>query len=65
MKLGELLIRKKLISQEQLNQALELQASMQCRLGELLVERSLISIDNLTRALQEQYWRNNGFWVID
>ncbi|PSB10412.1 hypothetical protein C7B61_12035 [filamentous cyanobacterium CCP1] len=64
MKLGELLVRKKLISQEQLNQALELQASMHCQLGELLVDRSLISAEHLTRALQEQYWRNNGFWVI-
>ncbi|WP_416667273.1 hypothetical protein [Egbenema bharatensis] len=64
MKLGELLVKKKLISQEQLNQALERQASMQCRLGEVLIERSLISNDHLASALQEQYWRNNGFWII-
>jgi hypothetical protein len=65
MRLGELLVKRKLISQEQLNQALELQSSMQCRLGEVLVSRSLISNDHLTSALREQYWRSNGFWVID
>lgn len=64
MKLGELLVRKRLISHDQLNQILELQASTSRKLGELLLERSLISAENLSTALQEQYWRNNGFWVI-
>lgn len=64
MQLGELLVRKNLISQEQLSQALALQEATHRKLGELLIERSLISADSLTTVLREQYWRNNGYWVI-
>ncbi|NJR60513.1 MAG: hypothetical protein HC769_17755 [Cyanobacteria bacterium CRU_2_1] len=64
MKLGELLVRKRLISQAQLEQSLAWQASNHQMLGDLLLEQSLISPDDLCKALQEQYWRNNGFWVI-
>lgn len=64
MQLGELLVRKKLISPEQLHQVLAIQDSTRCRLGELLIQQSLISTDALSMALREQYWRNNGYWVI-
>lgn len=64
MQLGELLVQKKLISQDQLSQVLATQPSTHRRLGELLLERSLISSETLSNALKEQYWRNNGFWVI-
>lgn len=64
MKLGEILIRKKLVSQEQLEPIIIKQSQTRKRLGEILLERSLISPDDLMTALREQYWRNNGFWVI-
>lgn len=64
MKLGELLVRKRLISQDQLDQLLAIQPTSNRPLGEILIERSMISADTLSTLLQEQYWRNNGFWVI-
>ena len=64
MKLGELLVQKRVISQEQLNDILAVQSFSQQKLGELLLESSLISTETLDTTLKEQYWRNNGFWVI-
>ncbi|NJP08494.1 MAG: hypothetical protein HC866_02615 [Leptolyngbyaceae cyanobacterium RU_5_1] len=64
MKLGEILLRRKLISQQQLNEVLTEQ-QLNCKpLGELLVEHSAISKQDLEVSLQEQKWRKNGFWVI-
>ncbi len=65
MKLGEILLRKKLISSRQLDEAINLQNSKQTMLGEILLQQGLIVNEQLNIALQEQYWRNNGFWVID
>jgi hypothetical protein len=65
MKLGEVLIQRKLISPDQLEFVLENQFSYPKRIGELLIERSLISSDDLSSALKEQYWRDRGYWVID
>jgi hypothetical protein len=68
MKLGEVLLRKQLVSQRQLELALlqqEAQEVQQRLLGELLLERSLISHDELTQALLEQQWRKDGWWVIE
>lgn len=64
MKLGEILVRKHLISQDQLDQLLAIQPLSNRPLGEILIERSIISTDTLSNVLKEQYWRNNGFWVI-
>jgi hypothetical protein len=65
MKLGEVLVHRKLISCDELEYALENQFSQSKRIGELLIERSLISSDDLSSALKEQYWRDRGYWVID
>ncbi|NJR64454.1 MAG: hypothetical protein HC772_02600 [Leptolyngbyaceae cyanobacterium CRU_2_3] len=65
MKLGEVLVQRKLISSEQVQYILEHQFSSPKRMGELLLERSLISCDDLTSALKEQYWRDQGYWVIE
>ncbi|HEY9640478.1 MAG TPA: hypothetical protein V6C57_08340 [Coleofasciculaceae cyanobacterium] len=65
MKLGEVLVHRKLISPDQLQYVLENQFSEPKRIGELLMERSLISADDLSNALKEQYWRDRGYWVID
>ena len=65
MKIGEILIRRQLISQTQLDQAIKIQASCRQKLGELLMFQGWIQPDDLEMALREQYWRNNGYWLID
>ncbi|NES84487.1 MAG: hypothetical protein F6K10_25485 [Moorea sp. SIO2B7] len=64
MKLGEILINRKLISWEKLKPIIAKQLSNEKRLGEILVEEKLISDEYLAIALREQYWRKNGFWTI-
>lgn len=64
MKLGEILTRRKLITQQQLEQALFEQALSQSKLGELLVAKVLITKEELAICLQEQRWRGKGLWVI-
>ncbi|PZV15253.1 MAG: hypothetical protein DCF20_10720 [Pseudanabaena sp.] len=61
MQLGEILIRKKLISQTQLEQTLALIESTDKQLGELLLDNGEIFGTQLKEALNELYWRNNGF----
>ncbi len=64
MLLGEILIRKKLISFQQLNSILTRQQKNKKKLGEFLLDLALISAEELEKALQEQYWRKQGYWVI-
>ncbi len=65
MKLGQILLQKKWISSDQLEETIQLQTSHQSRLGELLLQKGVIMNNQLEMALKEQYWRKNGFWVID
>ncbi|MDJ0705484.1 MAG: hypothetical protein QNJ46_19580 [Leptolyngbyaceae cyanobacterium MO_188.B28] len=65
IRLGNVLLQKKLITLEQLNEALSKQLETSKRLGLLLTEKGYISAGQLESALKEQYWRQNGFWVID
>ncbi len=65
MKIGEILLKRKLISQLQLDQAIDIQASYRQKLGELLLFQGWIQQDDLEAALTEQYWRQNGYWIID
>ncbi len=65
MQLGQISIQKKLISSQQLEEIVQLQASQQNPIGELLLQKGLIFNTQLEAALKEQYWRKNGFWVID
>ncbi len=65
MKIGEILIRRQLISQAQLEQAIDIQSSSHQKLGELLMFQGSLQQDDLEMALREQYWRQNGYWVID
>jgi hypothetical protein len=58
-------MRKKLISFSQLEQTLTLQSSSSQKLGQLMVMQGLIAEEELQLAMKEQYWRHNGFWVID
>ena len=65
MQLGQILIRKKWVSPPQLEEVIERQTQKRRKLGELMVDRGLIDEKQLEQALREQYWRRNGFWVID
>jgi mannitol/fructose-specific phosphotransferase system IIA component (Ntr-type) len=65
MRLGEILLNKKLLTPEQLESLLQQQQRAKKKLGELLLEAGLITPEALEMALKEQYWRRNGFWVID
>lgn len=52
--LGEMLVRKSLISREQLKEALSLQTSTAKKLGEIIVSLGLLTEGQLARALQRQ-----------
>ena len=54
-RIGEILISKGLITQQQLEQALELQRENRKRVGEIWVEAGIISEEILARALATQY----------
>lgn len=53
-RLGDLLVKSGVISEEQLNDALELQKGSKKRLGSVLIENNIISESNLIEALQLQ-----------
>ena len=53
-RLGHVLIRSELLTQDQLNRALEIQKETLQRLGFILVHYGIISIDSLKQALQLQ-----------
>ena len=55
MLLGELLIKKKLIAQEQLSEALKEQKITRDFLGAILVRYHMVSETDLLRALSEQF----------
>jgi type IV pilus assembly protein PilB len=54
-KLGEILIKEKIISQDQLKQALEYQKANNCRLGNALVKLNFMTDDEVTAVLSRQY----------
>lgn len=64
MKIGEILIRRGLITQVQLDHILQSQRNNARLLGELLLENHWVAGDDLQNALQEQQWRAEGLWVI-
>jgi hypothetical protein len=65
MKLGEILVSHRLLTVEQLESLLLKQQRGKKKLGELLLEALLITPEALEMGLKEQYWRRNGYWVID
>ncbi|AEH51302.1 GspE/PulE family protein [Pseudothermotoga thermarum] len=54
-RLGEILLEKGLITQKELQQALEEQKTSKKPLGEILVEKGYVTWDQITQALSEQY----------
>ncbi len=61
LKLGELLLRKKLITKEQLQTAVEYQKSLGGKIGNIIVKLGFISDEQLTRELARYY----GIGVAD
>ena len=55
MRLGELLVRAGHTTQDQVNQALELQPLLHKRLGEILVEKKWAKPRDIAEALAEQF----------
>jgi type IV pilus assembly protein PilB len=54
-RLGDLLVKEKVISQEQLEQALKAQRQDNCRLGSALVKLGFLSEEDVTNFLSRQY----------
>ncbi len=53
-KIGEILLKQKKITQDQLSEALKLQSTNNEKLGEILIDKGYISETTLLRALSEQ-----------
>jgi len=60
-RLGELLVKKSLITEQQLNEALELQKQEGTRVGEVLIKMGLVSENEILKTLSEQF----GIPLID
>jgi len=54
LKLGEILVKKKLITEAQLKKALQVQEQEDKRIGEVLVELKMVTEENISVALGEQ-----------
>ncbi|WP_017713261.1 FHA domain-containing protein [Prochlorothrix hollandica] len=66
MPLGEILLRRELITSDNLRSALQAQhQTPNKRLGEILIEQGLITLEDLEASIQEQHWRRNGFWFLN
>jgi hypothetical protein len=67
MQLGQILVKKRLVSSLQLEKMVELQNQNKRsqKLGELFMSQGLITRRQLNDSLLEQQWRSQGLWVID
>jgi hypothetical protein len=67
MQLGQILVKKKLVSSSQLEKMVELQNKTRRsqKLGELFMLQGMITKSQLNDSLLEQQWRSQGLWVID
>ena len=63
IKLGDLLIKHKVISERKLQSILNHQEFSPKKLGEIMVQRKIISAEQLGKFLQEQYLRRQGLWL--
>ena len=54
IRLGDLLIQQKLITEDQLNDALEQQKSIKLKLGRILVEMGFVTEENISATLAKQ-----------
>ena len=65
VKLGELLIEKKIIKQDNLQKLLALQDVANNRLGKIIIEQKNISQTQIEDILIEQYLRRKGLFLAD
>lgn len=66
MKIGEILLNRKQITIDQLEQAMEIQRTTRQLLGKILIDCHFLSNEDvLERSLQEQYWRSQQKWIIN
>jgi type IV pilus assembly protein PilB len=54
-RLGDLLVKEKIITQEQLQQAMKVMKDQNCRIGSALVKLNLLSEEDVTNFLSRQY----------
>src|SRR6201993_1865858 len=54
-RLGDLLVKEKVITQEQLTQAIKIQKESNCRLGSALVKLGFLTDEDVTNFLSRQY----------
>src|SRR3954452_18550251 len=54
-RLGDLLVKEKIITPEQLQQAIKVQKAQNCRLGSALVKLSFLTDEDVTNFLSRQY----------
>src|SRR5437667_9374246 len=54
-RLGDLLVKEKVITQEQLTQATKVQKETNCRLGSALVKLGFLTDEDVTNFLSRQY----------
>ena len=65
VKLGQLLIEKKIIKQDNLQELLALQSGANNRLGKIIIERKNIPQAQIEDILIEQYLRRKGLFLAD
>lgn len=58
VRIGEVFLKKGLITQVQLEEALSVQRDSSKKLGDVLIEKGLITRKQLEEALSSQYWHN-------
>ncbi|PAX59727.1 glycosyltransferase [Brunnivagina elsteri CCALA 953] len=64
IKIGEILVDKKIIKLSSLQKALLIQESKKSqKLGEILVETNILSCEQLRMVIVEQYLRRKGLWL--
>lgn len=64
LKLGELLLRHKLVTKEQLDKALELQKTNNSKLGSNLVKLGYVTDDEIAQVLSKQFGISPSIWAV-
>ncbi|HEY9771136.1 MAG TPA: WecB/TagA/CpsF family glycosyltransferase [Coleofasciculaceae cyanobacterium] len=65
VKFGQLLVEKKILKPNNLEELLSLQSNADNRLGKIIIERKNISKDRVEEILIEQYLRRKGLFLAD
>ena len=65
VKFGQLLVEKKILKPNNLEELLSLQSNADNRLGKIIIERKNVSKDRVEEILIEQYLRRKGLFLAD